>query len=100
MYVLVRSDLPVVTQAVQACHAAHEAGAAFGAPPGCHLLLLSAASLHELTQALVVLGDLRPLPFLEPDLNHQVTAVAWFVPTTDAGLRRRFRRFPLWKGIP
>lgn len=33
VYVLVRTDIPLHAQAVQACHAALEAGFAFSAPP-------------------------------------------------------------------
>jgi hypothetical protein len=77
-------------------HAAHEAGAWLGAPPGCFLIALTVtdeSALAELASQLRTAG-VRLVVFHEPDLSNQATAVAALVEHSD---RRRFNSLPLWR---
>jgi len=99
VYVLVRRDVPGASQLVQACHAAHESGARFGAPPGCHLGALAGASWGARQEAILRAGAGGvPLSlFFEPDppAGPGYTA-ACSTPLPEATGRRLFRRYSLW----
>ena len=76
-------------------HAAHEAGARFGAPDGCYLITVTIKdepALGELASQLQLAG-VRFVVFTEPDLGNQTTAIAALV---DHPGRRRFAHLPLW----
>ncbi len=93
---LVRTDIPLADQLVQACHASIEAGARFHHPTGCHLVLLSVPderALHEALTGLDWHGICYSL-FYEPDDGIGYSAAC----TQPVGKhhRRLFRRYNLW----
>lgn len=99
MYVLVRTDLSVPQQCVQAAHAAIEATKRWpytGDHP--HLVVLGVPSEAKLLQALdrIRAAGIRAVPFIEPDIGHQTTAVATEPVGEDQ--RHHFRRYQLIKG--
>ncbi len=98
MYVLVRADLPLADQLVQAGHACLEAGREF-APPGppCHLVMLSVPSRAALHAALarLALAGIRSTLFHEPDRDLGTTAAC--TEPVSGPHRRLFRRYPLWQ---
>jgi hypothetical protein len=78
-YVLVRSDLRIEQQMVQAAHAALEAGFAFKAPPSTsNLVLLAVAGQDELLAAAEMLADkgVEHELFFEPDDEMGYSALA------------------------
>lgn len=96
-HVLVRQDLPLAQQAVQAVHAAmacvHEHG---GLSPGTRLVLLSVPdrpALLDWSQRLGERGIAHSL-FEEPD--HGIGASALATPPAPLAQRRLFGRLPLW----
>jgi hypothetical protein len=96
--VLVRRDLPGPQQAVQAVHAALEAGRAGligsgGAHP--HVVLCHVESIHALLRASDQLNRARILHqlFHEPDLDGAATALA--TEPVRGKVRAHFRRFQL-----
>ncbi len=97
LYVLVRQDLPPSQQAVQACHAAHEAGNQFpwqGDTP--HLVLVGVPDEPSLQTWLALSGTAyNCTPFREPDLSNALTAVAFSGVTGDR--RKLFANLPLVK---
>ncbi len=98
MYVLVRTDLPLAQQIVQAAHAAHEAGIHFGdklVHPSS-LVLIGVGSEAELRaeyDRLIAAGIPLTL-FIEPDMGDAATALA-SGPLTG-GDRRLFKGHKLW----
>lgn len=91
---LVRQDLSPSQQAVQACHACHEAGNQFpfrGDTP--HLVLLGVPDEESLADWLRRGVHCNATPFYEPDLDSTLTAVA-FSGVTGAA-RKLFRNLPL-----
>lgn len=97
VYVLVRTDLPLAQQLVQAAHACLEAGRHFAQPLApSHLVLLavkSQAQLHDAVREAEASG-IRSLMFYEPDNGLGDTAAC-----TEplCGFQRPiFRRFSLW----
>lgn len=96
-YVLVRTDMPLPAQAVQACHAAHEAGMHYGAPPACHLVLLKVDSEDALLRAATRLEEagIDHRLIYEPDWPVGHTALATR-PLPDHE-RKRFGKFRLWQ---
>jgi hypothetical protein len=100
VYVLVRRDLPAAQQAVQAIHAALEAGRAGliargGEHP--HVVLCRVSSIGALLRASDQLkgAQIRHQVFCEPDLDCAPTALAT---EPVRGLNRaHFRRFQLYK---
>ncbi len=95
---LIRKDLTPSQQAVQACHAVIEAHTAFNFSQLSvhpHLVLLEVADLPALERAKNRLQS-RNIPFkefIEPDLNHEVTALC--TPPLHGAARRVLRGFPL-----
>jgi len=92
MYVLVRTDLTIPQQVVQAAHAAHESGGKFGAPAGCFLIILSVPDEPMLHAWADRLGDSAVL-FTEPDLGGAATALAT---APFPGKQSLFSRLKLW----
>lgn len=92
-----RTDIPLADQIVQVGHACLEAGHQFEQPKApCNLILLSVSSEKQL-QLVVEQAELvgiRCAVFHEPDDSLGLTA-ACTEPITS-GIRRMFRRFPLW----
>ncbi len=95
-WVLVRTDLSVPQQAVQAIHAGMGAADRFGEPPANHLALLSVPDklrLERIARRLEAAG----IPFhafFEPDEDAGLTALATApLPPSTA---RHFRSLPLW----
>jgi hypothetical protein len=94
--VLVRADLPIADQIVQAGHACLEAGRCFQPEEGCHLVVLSVSDEIELQLAVrqaEAIG-IRCASFFEPDDDMGFTAFCT-EPVSDHQ-RRFFRRFHLW----
>lgn len=94
---LVRKDLPLTQQAVQACHAAIEAAREFLSPSGVHPHLVlcgvnNEATLHRETKRLEKLG-IRFACFREPDRAGELTALATEPLRGEA--RRPMRRYQL-----
>ncbi|MEM9347587.1 MAG: peptidyl-tRNA hydrolase [Planctomycetota bacterium] len=97
MYVLVRTDLPPAQQAVQSCHASIEAARQFLEPDAHHPHLVVCGvrgeeALHQARDRLEALG-IRCCAFVEPDRDHEVTALA--TEPLSGGRRRLLRRFKL-----
>lgn len=98
-YILVRTDLSVAQQAVQACHAALEAGFLFQRPQDHpHLVLLEVKDEGTLLdeQARLEAEGIPHAMFFEPDNETGYSALATAPLSREAG--RAFRRLPLWKG--
>lgn len=98
LYVLVRSDLGPAQASVQAAHAVLEAGCAYYDPQTQehpHLIILSVRDERALFKATSKLSnsgyDFRE--FREPDLNHELTAIACRPVCGDD--RAAFARYPL-----
>jgi hypothetical protein len=100
VYVLVRTDIPLVDQVVQVGHVCFEAGKRFDqVETPCHLVLLGVPSerhLHAIVSDCAAVG-VRSVVFWEPDDGMGYTA-ACTEPVT-AVQRRLFRRLPLWSPI-
>jgi len=98
-YILVRTDLPLAQQAVQAIHAAMNATAAFGGlTDDTRLALLAiddAASLAAWQQRLSARG-IPYTTFWEPD--HAIGESALATPPLDRQQGKAFARLPLWSG--
>lgn len=81
---------------MQAAHAAHEAGAAWGVPPHCHLVVLAVtdeAALEKAAERLERHG-IRFRLFWEPDdaMGHTALCTEPIV----GNQRRALRPYPLW----
>ncbi|MEM6258218.1 MAG: peptidyl-tRNA hydrolase [Planctomycetota bacterium] len=99
MYVLVRTDLPPAQQAVQSCHASIEAARHFLEPDAHHPHLVVCGirgeeALHQARDRLEALG-VRCCAFVEPDRDHEVTALA--TEPLSGRRRRLLRRYKLLK---
>lgn len=98
VYVVVRTDLSLPQQLVQAAHAAHEAGllAEPSAEPSS-LIALQVPNKSSLEKALSKLNEhVRCVPFYEPDNNEGLTAFASEpIPPEQ---RKIFSKYQLWKG--
>lgn len=98
---MVRKDLSLSQQAVQACHAALESGRQFpwvGDHP--HLVLLNVPdepSLNRWLEEVLSQPQFKVTPFREPDLNNSLTAIA-VAGVSSKSLRHYFRSLPLFKG--
>lgn len=100
VYVLVRSDISVEQQIVQACHAALEAGFSFSAPDAVsHLIVLSVSSQDALLSAAEQLSRNQVPHYLfhEPDNAMGYSALAT-KPLIEKSQRRLFKKYPLLKG--
>lgn len=98
MHILVRTDLPLADQCVQACHAGIRAGMRFAPPDDCPLVLLGVpdrATLEDYALRAAHAGIARVI-FDEPDDGMGHTALCTEPLTREAG--RLFRRLPLWSG--
>lgn len=111
VYVVVRTDIPPIRQAVQACHAAHEAGASFYRPHGgmhftgnelvepslkhrgSNLVLLAISSEEELMQLAKDLSEtsIRFEMFFEPDYSMGWTALA--TEPISGKMRESFKKY-------
>lgn len=99
MYVVVRTDLSLPQQLVQAAHAAHEAGlrAEPGAEPS-NLIALQVPDKQQLEQAMERFASRVPIvPFYEPDDDQGLTAFATL--PIDSEQRRHFSNFKLWRPL-
>ena len=98
-YVLVRADLPLVQQLVQASHACLQAGARFPQPKEpCHLVVLTVASQAYLRQAverLMEQGGIGMETFWEPD--DTLVFMASCSEPVSGQARRWFKRYALWR---
>jgi hypothetical protein len=97
-YVLVRTDLPLPQQIVQAVHAAHEAGRSFpcdGTPSVVVCRTPSEATLLREGDKLAMLGIPTTI-FREPDIGDEATALA--TAPVDISTRRIFSKWQLWNG--
>lgn len=96
VYILVRTDLPIAQQMVQASHAALEAGFAFSAPAQtAHLVMLAVPDAAGLLDASAHL-DLHAIDhkvFFEPDddMGHSALATR----PVHGAERRLLRGYPL-----
>jgi hypothetical protein len=103
----VRTDLPLADQMVQVGHVCLEAGAAFGAPCHCPLVLLA---VHDEAALRCVLDtchawNVRFCAFTEPDAAEEIGSAPMGLTTACTepvcGSRRKlFRRFRLWRPPP
>ena len=95
---IVRTDLPIEQQVVQACHAAYEAGLrlATPSPDTDYSVICSVDSEEELRAAhRALLRQRIPcLLFHESDMDDQATALAAAPVVGDQ--RKAFKDFPLW----
>lgn len=102
VYVVVRADLSLEQQAVQACHAAFEAGSRFGPRSeaenreSSNLVLLRVRNQDELFALHLRLedADIQTAMFFEEDDDAGETAFAT-APLQDAP-RVFFRKLPMW----
>lgn len=96
-YLFIRTDLSPAQRIVQAAHAAHNAGEAFGAHS--HLICFRAASQSELIKCSTYLdaNGIQHRMFFEPDDDVGYTAICT---EPIVGERRRLlRRFSLYKEL-
>jgi hypothetical protein len=96
LYVVTRADLPAGTQACQAAHAAidftfeHPAVAAEWHRDSNTIAILAARNEPDLWSIRARHGDLAHTVFFEPDLDGQLTAIAF-----EPAAARRLRNLPL-----
>ena len=97
---LIRTDLSLPQQLVQAAHAAHESGRhlAERTPEISSLIACALPSERALLEAQDRLRfrGIRCVLFREPDIGHQATALA--TEPLDRGRSAALARYPLWKG--
>ena len=98
-FVLVRKDIPLAQQLVQAAHAAYEAGAQFqtSLPSNNYLILCEAPDEDYLwiQKARLESRGIACTIFREPDRNNEATALCT-EPVSETQ-RRVFSRWKLWK---
>lgn len=101
-YVLVREDLALEQQLVQACHAALEAGFAFDAPARTSSLIVCTVpdrnALQAAEQRLARYG-IRTKMFFEPDWDMGHSALAT-EPLTERKQRFAMSTYPLFRAAP
>ena len=98
-YTIIRTDLPIEQQIVQAAHSALEAGRELGTPPTTtHLILLEAKSEFALLRIADELKqqDIRFHLFFEPDDDRGYTSLTT-EPLTDNEKRRYFSKHSLYR---
>ena len=97
LYVLVRKDLTPEQVAVQASHAAFDAGKHFGQGVDPYLVLCALEGPDDLDAAYRALceADLPLCRFFEPDNDTGYSAIACLA--TTKAQREAFRRFPLYR---
>lgn len=98
-YVLVREDIPLEQQLVQACHAAYEAGLVFEAPPQTSSLIVCTVpdreALKEAHARLARYG-IRTEIFFEPSWDMGYSALAT-EPITERKKRFVLSKYPLFQ---
>lgn len=100
-YVLVRTDLTIPAQLVQAVHAAYESGRFFSIP-GNHIdstVVCQVPSEQDLIKANEKMRarGIKTILFREPDMGHQATALA--TEAIDSDLRRYCSNYKLWEKV-
>lgn len=103
MYVVVRRDLPLANQAVQACHAVLESTRAMPLPRDAehpHLVLCQVPNQAHLLKCQDHLSKsgIAHTVFREPDIGNELTAIATERLTGDQ--RKVLRRYQLLKSPP
>lgn len=102
-YLIVRTDLPLADQILQAAHAAQEAGARWGVPPRCHLVLLAVQDGQALreVEAACRMRNVAALAFEEPDpasgRHEPMGKTALCTAPLPSAARRLFRRLAAWR---
>ena len=99
MYIVTRTDLSAPQRAVQAIHAAIEAAKTFPLPEQHpNVVLLAVSNEDALNEAYfnALRADIPVVPFHEPDLDNQLTAVA-SAPVYGVA-RKHFAGYQLLKG--
>ena len=97
-YTIIRKDLPIQHQLVQACHSALEAGSEFKSPGNIpHLILLQCENedhLHEISDYLHS-QDIRFHKFFEPDNGMGYSSIT----TEPLPLERKslMSQYSLWR---
>jgi hypothetical protein len=98
-YVLVREDIPLEQQMVQACHAALEAGFAFSAPEQTSSLIVCTVPDREALLAAherLARYGIRSEMFFEPDWDMGHSALAT-EPLTERKKRFAMSKYPLFR---
>lgn len=99
IYVLVRQDIPLEQQMVQACHAAAEAGFAFAAPAETSSLIVCTvpdrAALESAKERMTRYG-IQAQMFYEPSWSMGHSALA-SEPITSRKKRFAMNKYPLFK---
>jgi hypothetical protein len=98
-YVLVREDIPLEQQMVQACHAALEAGFAFPAPEQTSSLIVCTVPDREALLAArerLARYGIRSEMFFEPDWDMGHSALAT-EPLTERKKRFAMSKYPLFR---
>ena len=99
IYVVIRTDIRIEQQVVQAIHAGAEAGRSFYQPEHgiASLVLLAVPNLEGLLALRAKLGlkNVRTELFYEPDFNMGHSALA--TEPLGQGRRKYLRGLPLWK---
>jgi hypothetical protein len=102
VYTIIRVDLPIEAQIVQAAHSALEAGRELDRPDQpSHLILLEAKSeehLKKISRDLTDIG-IKFHMFFEPDYNRGYTSLTT-QPLSTAEQRKYFRSLKLYKYRP
>ena len=103
VYVLVRRDISLADQMVQAAHASQESGAQFGCPDSCHMVLCGVKDESELRAAAlhIELNNIQLAMFYEPD-SDQFTGkpmgyTALCTEPIHGEQRKAMRKFQTWK---
>lgn len=100
VYVLVREDIPVAQQLVQASHAALEAGFRFQQPEKtASLIVLSVPDEAALKEAAARLAghDIEHHMFFEPDFGPMGYSALATRPLVEKKDRHRMRKWPLYR---
>jgi hypothetical protein len=99
IYVLVRQDISLAQQMVQACHASAEMARQYYERTAniAHLVLLSVENEDKLLQAAERLSSqgIEHVVFHEPDNNMGFSALASQPVSSESS--RAFKKWPLWK---
>lgn len=101
-YVLVREDIPLEQQLVQACHVALEAGFAFEAPSRTSSLIVCTVPdqmMLEAARIRLARYDIRTQMFFEPDWNMGHSALAT-EPIFERKKRFAMKAYPLFRANP
>lgn len=95
---LVREDLSLPQQTVQACHATVSAARLYLDTPVCNLIVCGVKNeqaLHKARDHLASLG-IKFESFVEPDIGNQLTALA--TEPVSGDVRKSLRKYQLIKG--